>query len=193
VLVSVAVERSVEDMVAERAEPRIASDLDAMRVPTDSLRPHPENPRRGDVAAITESLLRFGQVRPIVATLDGVVVAGNHVLAAVRELGWPEVAAVREDLNEDDARAYLVADNRLAELGTYDDAGLAAVLESLGPGGVAGTGYRGDDLDAVLSKLRPEAPASFQAIDPDALESDFQCPGCGYEWSGKPKPERADA
>ncbi len=34
--------------------------------PTDRLRPHPDNPRRGDVAAIKQSLELNGQYRPIV-------------------------------------------------------------------------------------------------------------------------------
>lgn len=51
------------------------------------------NPRRGDVAAIAESLTRHGQYRPIVVNAGSLtgrvneVLAGNHTLLAAKHLG----------------------------------------------------------------------------------------------------------
>jgi ParB-like chromosome segregation protein Spo0J len=78
--------------------------LEHLAVPIGDLVPHPENQRLSDVEAIAASLERFGQVRPIVVQASsGYVVAGNHLLATARELGAERVAAVRVDLDDEDA------------------------------------------------------------------------------------------
>lgn len=125
-------------------------------VPIESLSPHPRNARQGDIGAISESLRRFGQVRPIVVQEStGYVVAGTHVLAAARALGWKEVAVTRVALSDEEALAYLVADNRLSALGSFDEAALAAILVDLAQHDLlGGTGYDGDDVDSYLRDLR---------------------------------------
>jgi len=69
-------------------------------VPAGDLRPHPRNPRRGNVDAVAGSLERFGQQRPILALPDGTIVAGHHVVQAAAALGWTHVAVVRSDLTD---------------------------------------------------------------------------------------------
>jgi site-specific DNA-methyltransferase (adenine-specific) len=106
----------------------LAEPLRDLAVPLDDLTPLEGNPRRGDVAAVARSLRRFGQRKPIVARRDGTVVAGNHTLAAARELGWSEIAVVRVDDDEATAKAYALADNRTSVLGSFDEADLAAMV-----------------------------------------------------------------
>jgi hypothetical protein len=48
------------------APENIAPELAALVVPIASLTLHPKNPRRGNLEAITASLRRFGQLRPVV-------------------------------------------------------------------------------------------------------------------------------
>lgn len=148
----------------------------------------PGNPRQGDVGAIVESLRRFGQLKPIVVQdSSGYVVAGNHVLAAAAALGWSAIAVVRAPLSDVDARAFLVADNRLSELGTYDEVALAELLRELAVGGdLVATGYDGDDVDAMIRRLFPESPTEFVEFDAE-LNVDYRCPRCGHAWSGAPK------
>jgi ParB-like chromosome segregation protein Spo0J len=125
-------------------------ELSPLLFPVADLHELPGNPRRGDVEAVRRSYEAFGQRKPIVARKDAdgrcVVVAGNHQLKAARELGWEQIAVVwADDLTDDEARAFALADNRVADLGGYDDADLLALLESvddLGP-----TGYT--DLDVA--------------------------------------------
>jgi ParB-like chromosome segregation protein Spo0J len=67
--------------------------LEARIVPIGDLKPFPRNPRRSDLAAIKESLLKNGQYRPIVVNRPTTeVLAGNHTLQAAKELGWSEIA-----------------------------------------------------------------------------------------------------
>lgn len=136
--------------------PQIAPALEHLACPVGELRPHPENKRLSDRDAIAASLERFGQVRPIVVQASsGYIVAGNHLYATAREdLGWAAVAAVRVELSDDEALAYLIADNRIPDLGGYDERGLAELLERMmAAGQLDGTGYSPDDVDDLRAAI----------------------------------------
>lgn len=122
-----------------------------------SLKPDPHNARRhGDrnLKAVTESLRRFGQQKPIVVNPDGVVIAGNATLDAAKSLGWKRIDIVRSELLGSEAVAYAIADNRTAELAEWDDEVLSSQLQSL-----AAEGF---DLDAV----------AFSSEELDALKGE---------------------
>lgn len=150
--------------------------LRELLVPVNQLVRHPANPRRGRVELIRESLERWGQVRPVL-TDGGQVVAGNHTYMAVIELGWTHIAAVPNQFKSpEEARAYLVADNRLPELGTYDEAQKLELLEGIETvGGWAGTGYTADDLEdlramqGAVSVTETEEFAGDFAATPEEL------------------------
>jgi len=133
--------------------------LDSLRpllIPVSKLSTHPENPRRGDVKRIAESLARFGQMRPIpYQASTGYILAGNHTFrAATEEMGWTHVAATAAEVDNTEALGYVLADNRTADLGEYHDAGLAAALtKMIDAGALAGTGYTMDEADDVLAGL----------------------------------------
>jgi ParB-like chromosome segregation protein Spo0J len=106
------------------------------RVNTESLffdsenaRLHPEKNRE----ALRRSLEQFGQRKPIVATVENVVVAGNGTLMAATELGWPEIDVVRipADWSPEQIRAFAIADNRSADLSSFDITVLRDQLEEL--------------------------------------------------------------
>lgn len=103
------------------------------------------NPRKGDVTVIADSLRRFGQQRPVLATSAGRMVAGSHTVAAARALDWTHVAVVRTALRGREQKAYGLADNRTGDLGVYDDGGLADLLERLPS--LDGTGYTQEDAE----------------------------------------------
>lgn len=144
-----------------------APDLQVTGIPVDDLSLYYRNPRVGNVDAIAESLAARGQYKPIVVnvgTLTGrplEVLAGNHTLLAARQLGWPGIQAVTVDVDDAEAAAIVAADNRIADLGGYDDAELAFVLQAAGS--LEGTGYAQGDLDALLAALSD--PVSL--TDPD--------------------------
>lgn len=168
--------------------------LKTLLVPIGSLEAWPGNPRRGDIAAVRASLERFGQVRPISVT-GATIVAGHHVSIAAAEMGWTHVAALDgEFADAEEARAYLIADNRTAELGSVDPellaVQLAAIVES---SSLEGTGFseaQRAELEERLKKIREAAapPAAFPPLNPDDLAIEHVCPACGYEWSGNPAP-----
>jgi ParB-like chromosome segregation protein Spo0J len=169
--------------------------LRRLLVPIADLEPFPGNPRRGDVDAVVESLRRFGQQRPVLVN-GGRIIAGHHVVLAAGQEGWTHVAALAGDFaTDEEARAYLIADNGTHDRGDYDWRQLRAQLEELAKtdSGLAGTGYAEEDLrwiDRQIAELDKAAqpPAAFPGLDPDDLDTAYRCPSCGYEWSGNPAP-----
>jgi site-specific DNA-methyltransferase (adenine-specific) len=130
----------------------IPSTLEHLRVPVSTLKHYARNPRRGDVAAIAESLEQHGQYRPLVVNRrTGEVLAGNHTLQAAVELGWDEVAATFVDVDDEQAARIVLVDNRLGDLAGYDDNELATLLRSLPD--LDGTGWRPAELDRLLDEL----------------------------------------
>ena len=101
----------------------------------DELKPDPANPRRHakkQVRQIAESIRTFGFVAPILIDRDGNVIAGHGRLAACRPLGITEVPTLCLDhLTPTQARAFMIADNRLAEIAIWDDRLLAEQLKEL--------------------------------------------------------------
>lgn len=160
----------------------IAEDLRPLARPVESLTLHPQNYRQGDVETIRASLTRFGQVRPIVVQKStGRIVAGNHTMKAATELGWTEIAAALVEMPDDEAEAYLVADNRASDKATNDDAALSAILERLMLAGrLEGTGYSPDDVDdmlaamAALPEVEPGPTQAAPGVSDDALAERFK-------------------
>jgi ParB-like chromosome segregation protein Spo0J len=96
-----------------------------MKLKIESLNLDPNNARKHsskNLEVIAESLKRFGQRKPIVVH-NSVVIAGNGTLAAAKMLGWDEieVTEVPADWDLETAKAYALADNRSAELASWDD------------------------------------------------------------------------
>jgi hypothetical protein len=83
--------------------------------------------------AIRASLETFGQRKPIVLDSNGVVVAGNGTLQAAIALGWSEIetVSVPADWNENQIRAFAIADNRTAELAEWNQDVLALQIMEL--------------------------------------------------------------
>jgi ParB-like chromosome segregation protein Spo0J len=128
--------------------------LTALKVPVTGLIPYGNNPRRGNIDVIVESLTHHGQYRPIVVRAKTFeVLAGNHTLAAAKELGWKEIAATFVDVSDDEAARIVLVDNRAADLGTYDDEVLADLLASLPD--LDGTGFDPDDLATLMALQDP--------------------------------------
>jgi len=123
------------------------------RVAIDSIAAHPANPRRGDVAAIAESLTANGQFAPIVVQASTrYVLAGNHTMLAARSLAWSHIDAVFIDVDDQAAYRIMLAANRTQELGSYDTDALVELLSYL-DGDLLGSGYNDYDVQALIGGL----------------------------------------
>lgn len=144
--------------------PRVPQSADLVAI--DSVQPFPNNPRQGDIGAISESLRHLGQFRPLVVNQrTNRILVGNHTWYAAKSLGWTDIAIVTVDLDENAELALVLIDNRTSDLATYDD---TALLNLLTTTPLTGTGFSGDDLDELLSDVTNERhhrnPAKTSAV-----------------------------
>lgn len=142
-------------------------------VPVDSIKVHPENPRRGNVEVIEESISRNGVYQPVVAQRStGHIIVGNHRYLAMRAQGLKEIPVIWRDLSDEDVLRIMLVDNRSSELGEFDLEQLVGILDDL-QGDLVGTGYTEDSLDDLtayleatrLSDLVPETPGQAEEAD----------------------------
>ena len=121
-------------------------------VDPNTLELHPENPRQGDIGAIVTSIEQNGSYGTLIAQKKSRrVLAGNHRLQAALALDMKEVPVYWVDVDDTEAQRILLADNRVSDLATWDDSILVGLLEGLANDGeLLGSGYDGDDLDALL-------------------------------------------
>jgi ParB-like chromosome segregation protein Spo0J len=129
-------------------------------VPIESISSDPANARKHgakNLAAIKNSLRRFGQQKPIVVDADGVVRADNGTLAAATALGWKEICVIRTALVGSEATAYAIADNRSGELAEWDEDMLSKELTALDAENfsLGDIGFDETDLKKLLDDQAP--------------------------------------
>jgi len=151
------------------------TDLKIETVAISSLTPDPLNARKHDarnLQAIENSLLKFGQRKPICVTPDSIVVAGNGTLEAAKNLGWTEIVIARTPMgwSWEQIRAFALADNRTAELAEWDDKVLADQLLELDA-----NGWELEQLG--FESLQP--PIGDVSDEPLIFKEDKLCPTCG--------------
>lgn len=132
--------------------------------PIDAVRPHPRNPREGDVGAIHESIEANGFYGSILAQKStGHILAGNHRHQAAMQQGATHIPVTWVDVDDDHALRILLADNRTNDRATYDKNELETILKELADntGTLAGTAYDGDDLDDIVADLTPDQDKEF--------------------------------
>jgi len=105
------------------------------RWPIERLIPYARNARThsdAQVAQIAASIAEFGFNNPVLVDSAAGIIAGHGRLLAARKLLLTEVPVIVLDhLNDAQKRAYILADNRLAELAGWDDEMLRIELEAL--------------------------------------------------------------
>lgn len=148
--------------------------LDVVEVPTSALQPNSRNARTHSskqVAQIAASIQQFGFINPVLIDKDGVIIAGHGRVVAATQLGMTAVPCIRiEHLSETQKRAYIIADNRLAELAGWDTEILAIELQHLSDldlgFDVTITGFSTPEIDVLIGGLeaRPQKPDPADAV-----------------------------
>ena len=125
-------------MSARNSKPIVAPDRTSWPAGTEvvaisALQRYGNNARthsRRQIKKVAASIERFGFVNPVLIDQDNLIIAGHGRVAAARRLGWKEVPALRvEHLSETEKRAYILADNRLAEEAGWNQEMLAIELQ----------------------------------------------------------------
>lgn len=102
----------------------MAKIADVQEVSLEKLRPYERNAKKhgaGQIEKLKASIMEFGFLTPCLIDSDYNLIAGHGRVMAAKELGIPSVPCVFiEGLTEEQRRAYILADNRLGELGEWD-------------------------------------------------------------------------
>ena len=143
---------------------------------------------------IKESISRYGAARSIVIDEENRVLAGNGTIEGAKAAGIKNVRIIETDgdeiiavkrtgLTEEQKVGLAIADNRTSDLSEWDQ----DMLYQLSQEHDLDTWFTPEDLNAItgdpVSDLEP--PQDFEEVDDD-ITTEYRCPSCGYEWSGKP-------
>ena len=127
----------------------------------EALKPDPANPRlhsKKQIRQIAHSIETFGLNVPVLVDAELKVIAGHGRLLACAELGITEVPTLCLDhLTPAQARAFMIADNRLTEIASWDDKLLAEQLKDLSLLGldfsIEVTGFEIGEIDLRIAAL----------------------------------------
>ena len=110
-------------------------DLKVTILPVAKLKPSARNPRthtQKQIGQIAAAINAFGWTNPILVDGEGVVIAGHGRLSAAMLLGITEVPTICiKDMTPAQKRAYILADNKLAENAGWDREMLSLELQGL--------------------------------------------------------------
>jgi ParB-like chromosome segregation protein Spo0J len=154
-------------------------------VAPQSLRPYAGNARthsKKQIKQIAASIERFGFINPLIVC-DGVAIAGNGRLQAALQLGLKSIPIiVVKNLSGAEIRAYVIADNRLAQNAGWDPDVLAIELQGLidlGFDDLELTGFSLGEIDGILSDAAEKSPLEPGPEDslPEHFEAAVSRPG----------------
>ena len=164
---------------------------------TASLIPYARNAKKHDatqVAKLAGSIREFGFNNPVLIDNDNGIIAGHGRVLAAQSLALEEVPCIRlGHLTDTQRKAYILADNRLAEIGGgWDEEMLKLELADLRELDMD-FDCLGFDATLIEEKLNPPEPAisteipesSAKEINVDDFNMEHRCPRCGFEFDSK--------
>lgn len=151
--------------------------------PLDRLKPYAKNAKRhgaDQVAKIAASMAEFGWTVPCLVGDDGELIAGHGRVLAAEQLGLKEAPViVLGHLSDEQRRAYRIADNKLTELGEWNEVVLSEELQLLASEDFDLTliGFDDGELDALLSGLDEDVDTEGEDDIPEPPEDPVSRPG----------------
>jgi hypothetical protein len=167
-----------------RAHAREATAFPKYRVArVGALIPYVNNPRThspAQIAKIAASIKEFGFTNPVLTDGKRGVVAGHGRLLAAEKLGMATVPTIElAHLSKAQRRAYVIADNKLAEAAGWDDELLTLELGDLREEGfdLSLLGFDGPELRALFEEPDLNAPVPGPSDAQNVV-----CPECGHSF-----------
>lgn len=144
--------------------------------PVEQLKPYANNPRthsKKQIRQIADSIREFGWTNPVLVDADGGVIAGHGRIAAAKLLGMTDVPVLRlEHMSEGQRRAYIIADNKLAENAGWDTDLLAIELQGLLDLSIDFdielTGFETGEIDVLLTPETASEPEPVPLPETDS-------------------------
>lgn len=156
----------------------------------DALKPRTNNPRTHSdkqIKQLKSCITRFDFTNPVLVDDNNVIIAGHGRLLAAKELGFTEVPTVRlSGMSEAEIRAYVIADNKLAENAGWDEKLLGIEFQYLAEldidFDVSITGFELPEIDAFIDKLSLDGDEQDPADEPEELLPDKAVTKPGDVW-----------
>lgn len=151
--------------------------------PIEALIPYARNSRThsdAQVAQIAASIREFGWTNPVLVDGGNGIIAGHGRVLAARKLGFDQVPVIElAHLSESQKRAYVLADNKLAENAGWDDELLRIELEALQAAGfdLSLTGFADDELAALMAELAGNEGLTDDDAVPEVTDDPVSQPG----------------
>lgn len=150
-------------------------------VDVNSLIPYENNPRQNDDAVqyVAESIKQFGFKIPIIIDKENIIVAGHTRLKAAMQIGMEKVPCIiADDLNEEQIKAFRLADNKVAEISEWNYDLLQkelAEIENIEMQDLGFAEVEGLDFDEFFTDYEPEPKPPKMVC----------CPHCGEMFEKK--------
>ena len=170
--------------------PRFADRVvELRRVPANTIKPNPWNWRRHPQKqsdALVEMLDEIGFAGALIAreTSDGLELIDGHLRQEIAGSGVVPVLVV--DMNDEEVRRLLATLDPIGAMAQTDVLALTALLDTLEVNGESTRAMLDTLTEAVPEEEGQEVAEEFPEYAGD-VPTDYCCPSCGYEWSGKPK------
>jgi DNA modification methylase len=143
------------------------------RMPVVDLKLDPRNPRvhsERQIEQLAKSIKNFGFLWPVMIDGKRRVLAGHGRIAAAKRLGFQDVPTISvQHLSESQRRAFMIADNRLAEQASWDEKLLAEqfkeLLEVDLDFDLEATGFEVGEIDVLIEGMSPEVKGNSDPAD----------------------------
>ena len=161
-------------------------EIAAQYVDINDLKPAPDNPRINEhvVERVAKSIKSYGFAAPIVAQLDGTILAGHTRWKAAKSLNMDVIPCRYMDITGEKAKLYRIADNKLGELAEWDLDMLGKELEELSENyklELNDMGFNDDELLKYMDIDISEDQEQDQETDFEALDNKEYEPGETFE------------
>lgn len=95
--------------------------------------PYYDNPRENAdaIEPVKESFKKFGFIKPIICDKKGIIICGHTRYVAAYQLGIEYVPVIYSDMNDEEAKKFRIADNKLAEKSEFDEDELLEELRKM--------------------------------------------------------------
>jgi hypothetical protein len=150
-----------------------ASALEITYRQINDLKPYTRNARthsKRQIRQIADSINAFGFTNPVLLKTDSTIIAGHGRVEAARLLGMNDVPTIQlSNLSEDEVRAYILADNKLADNAGWDESILKIELQHLLTVDlgfeVSVTGFEIPEIDLILQRAeaKPDPDDAIEA------------------------------
>ena len=141
----------------------------------DEISNHERNPKihsEHQIQLIQKSIERFGFTNPVILDKNNRILAGHARVKAAIEKGYNTIPAIRTELTGEEADAYLLVDNRLADLAPYDRDILAEFLADLPKDLAELTGFESVQIESLLNGDEVQEAERFVSRQVEGLQEE---------------------